>query len=48
MTDLRALCADAADYLARLSEKLTTPDDLNEADQLEYRRNHPVGSLGAG
>lgn len=31
----RATLAKAADYLARLSEKLATPDDLNEADQLE-------------
>lgn len=35
-TDYRAALAKTAGYLARLSEKLTMPDDLNEADQLEY------------
>jgi len=35
-TDYRAALAKTAGYLARLSEKLATPDDLNEADQLEY------------
>ena len=35
--DFRALCAELADYLAKVSEKLQTPDDINEADQIEFR-----------
>jgi hypothetical protein len=31
-----SLISSLAGYLARLSEKLATPDDLNEADQFEY------------
>lgn len=34
--DYRAALVKTADYLAGLSEKLATPDDLNEADQLEF------------
>jgi hypothetical protein len=36
-TDFRALCAEAVDFLMKISEKLTTPNDLNDADQLEFR-----------
>ena len=34
--DAKTVLAKTAGYLARLSEKLATPDDLNEADQFEY------------
>jgi hypothetical protein len=50
MTDtFRALCAETVSYLERLSEKLNTPDDLNEADDLAYRLSaalaaEPVGA----